>query len=156
MIFVFINKNSTSYSLSLSSGLEVKTSKMIFVYFIIGLLGLIYLWFSKRFKHWEERGFMSPPASIPFGNLKGVGTKISNFEAFDMFYKQYKGKAPAIGLYFFASPIIMPIDLELIKNIFIRDFSSFHDRGFYYNKVVFICFKRKAQNICLIFYEIER
>jgi cytochrome P450 family 6 len=119
----------------LSFDVEVDLSKMIFVYLIIGIIVSVYLWFSKRLRIWEERGFLSPPTSIPFGNLKGIGTKITNFEALDVFYKQFKGKAPAIGLYFFASPTIMAIDLDLIKNILIRDFSSFHDRGFYYNKV---------------------
>lgn len=28
----------------------------------------------------------------------------------------------------------MILDIELIKDIFIREFSSFHDRGFFYNK----------------------
>lgn len=78
---------------------------------------------------------MSPPSVFPFGSLKGVGTKFNTAETFDAIYKQFKGKTPAIGAYFFFQPTIIPTDPELFKNILVKDFASFHDRGFFYNKV---------------------
>lgn len=95
---------------------------------------LIYAWTYNRYKFWIQRGFISVPTSFPFGNLKGMGTKIPTCEGLDSFYKAYKGKAKALGIYFFVSPTLMIMDIELLKNVFIRDFTSFHDRGFYYNK----------------------
>jgi cytochrome P450 family 6 len=71
---------------------------------------------------------------FPYGSLKGLGTKYPSFIGFDKYYDFYKGSTKAVGLYFFMSPKLMILDIELIKNIFIRDFTSFHDRGFYYNK----------------------
>lgn len=55
-------------------------------------------------------------------------------EKMDIIYKKYKGKVPAVGIYAFLSPTILPIDPELLKNIMVREFSSFVNRGFYYNK----------------------
>lgn len=107
---------------------------MFLIYFLIAFVGFCVWWVQKRFKFWEERGFPSLPCTFPFGNLKGVGTEITAFELNDKIYKKFKGKAVAAGMYFFMKPSILPLDLELLKNIFIRDFSTFHDRGFYYNK----------------------
>lgn len=121
-----------SFSVYVKSWIR-KVAKM-FLYIFIALVGGCIWWVQKRFKFWEERGFYSPPSSFPFGSLKGVGSETTTFELNDKIYKMYKGKAVAVGMYFFLKPVILPMDLELLKNIFIRDFSNFHDRGFYYNK----------------------
>lgn len=104
------------------------------LYLLAGLLALAYFWIKKRFAFWSDRGFASPKPTFPFGSLKGVGTKVTSAEAIDVYYKKYKGKVPVVGIYFFLSPTVLPIDPELLKNIMVRDFSSFHNRGFYYNK----------------------
>lgn len=104
------------------------------LYLLLGVLALGYLWVKKRYSFWADRGYLSPPSSFPSGSLKGVATKATLAETMDVIYKEYKGKAPAIGIYTFLEPAIMPVDPELIKNILVRDFSSFTNRGFYYNK----------------------
>jgi cytochrome P450 family 6 len=106
----------------------------VFLYLVLGIVALAFLWIKRRYNFWAERGFLSPQSSFPFGSLKGVGSKLTACETIDVIYKQFKGKAPAVGIYFFVEPTILPLDPELYKNILVRDFSSFHDRGFYYNK----------------------
>lgn len=106
----------------------------IIVYLLVSLIALCYYLVKKRYNYWTDRGFLSPPSIFPFGSMKGIGTSISGAEGIDVIYKKFKGKAPAIGTYFFLNPTLLPIDPELFKNILVRDFSSFHDRGFYYNK----------------------
>lgn len=93
-----------------------------------------YLLANKRNRYWIDRGYLSPPNYFPFGSVKGVGTKCTESEAMNVIYEHYKGKAPAIGTFFFFQPSIVVLDLELYKNILVRDFSSFSDRGMYYNK----------------------
>lgn len=104
------------------------------LYLIIGIVALGYYLVRKRFNYWTDRGFPSTTGSFPFGFLQGVGSKMITVEKMDPAYKQFKGKAKAVGTYFFHDPTLMPIDPELTKNIYVREFSSFHDRGFYYNK----------------------
>lgn len=106
----------------------------VVLYLVIGIIALGYIWVRRRFSYWSDRGFIGPPAQFPFGSLKGVGTKMTGAEAMDEFYKKFKGKAPVVGIYFFFQPTILLLDPELHKNILVRDFASFHDRGFYYNK----------------------
>jgi cytochrome P450 family 6 len=107
---------------------------MITLIFLLTVVTIVYFWINRQFKFWSDLGFKTPPISIPFGSLKGVGTKVATCHRFNEYYQDFKGRAPAIGIYFFFSPVLMILDIELVKNIFIREFSSFHDRGFYYNK----------------------
>ena len=102
---------------------------------IILIIFVGYLWVKKRFRYWSDRGFLQGDPSFPMGTLSGVGTKMTNAEKLNVYYRKFKGKAPFVGLYNFLSPIILAIDPEFVKNILVRDFQSFHDRGMYYNKV---------------------
>lgn len=106
----------------------------VILYLILGVIALAYYLIKKRYSYWTDRGFVSPSSRFPFGHLEGVGISTTIAEKMNVIYKDNKGKAPAVGLYFFLSPAILPIDPELCKNILVRDFSSFHDRGLYYNK----------------------
>lgn len=104
-----------------------------FLYLLVAALCYAFFWVKKRFSYWSDRGFASPKPSFPFGSMKGVGTKVNLAIAMDKIYKRYKGNS-VVGIFSFLSPQIMPLHPELIKDILVRDFSSFHDRGFYYNK----------------------
>lgn len=106
----------------------------IFVYLIAAILALAYWWVKKRYNFWNERGFESTATSFPFGSLKGVATQRTLHETIEIIYNDFKGKTPIVGIYSFMSPTVVPIDPEIIKDILVREFSSFHDRGFYYNK----------------------
>ncbi|XP_070493747.1 probable cytochrome P450 6a13 [Chironomus tepperi] len=98
------------------------------------ILSIIYLWIKRRFTFWKDRGFMQGHPSFPLGTLQGVGTSVTSAENLDYYYRKFKGKAHLVGLYNFLSPSLLIIDPKLIKNILVRDFQSFHDRGFYYDK----------------------
>jgi cytochrome P450 family 6 len=100
---------------------------------VISLAGLAYLWMKRKFSFWSDRGFLSPPTYIPFGSLKDGSSK-NDYEELREIYEKFKGKTPALGIYMFLKPAIVPLDLELCKNILIRDFASFHDRDHYINK----------------------
>jgi hypothetical protein len=107
---------------------------LVFLASIFFVCAYFYYWVEKRYQFWKEQGFESAPTDFFFGSLKGVGSKFSNVERFGDIYQSFKGKSESVGMFFFLSPTLMAIDLELVKNVYIRDFSSFHDRGFYYNK----------------------
>jgi cytochrome P450 family 6 len=106
----------------------------VFLYIITAAIAVAYFWVKQRYAYWRDRGFLQTEISFPFGSLNGVNRIVSLAEKLDVYYNQFKGKAAAVGGYFFLSPMLIAIDPELIKNIFVRDFSSFHDRGFYFNK----------------------
>lgn len=101
---------------------------------VISICSLAYFLIQKRYNFWNERGFVGPPTSFPFGSIKGFGSTVHVGTGMQKYYNEFKGKAKALGIYIFLSPTLLIVDIELVKNIYIRDFSSFHDRGFYYNK----------------------
>lgn len=106
----------------------------VVLFLILSAVSLAFLWVKKRYNYWSDKGFKSPKSVFPFGSLKDVGTKIATFESTAAIYQEFKDKESVVGCYSFLKPTIMPLDPELIKNILVRDFNSFHDRGFYYNK----------------------
>lgn len=100
-------------------------------------IGLIFLWAKKQFRYWEDHGFeYLKPVLFPFGNLKGVGYKVHLSEITLAAYKKYKSKAKVLGLYFYTTPVVYALDLEVIKHVMIKDFNNFHDRGLYMNTKV--------------------
>lgn len=101
---------------------------------LVGVILALYLWSKKNYNYWIDRGFLSAHSVFPFGSMKGVATKLQFAERFEELYKEHKGEAKGVGVFQFLSPAFMVTDLETTKNILVRDFSSFHDRGFYYNK----------------------
>lgn len=106
----------------------------VFIFLILGVVSACYFWVKNRYSYWSDRGFASPKPKFPLGSMTGVGSKVTSAEAMDVIYKKYKGKTPVVGVFMMFQPTILPIDPELFKNILVRDFASFHDRGFYYNK----------------------
>lgn len=105
----------------------------VVLYLILAVFGLSYLWIKRRCSYWTRLGFPSADVNFPFGLLKDVGTKTTFAEAEDVVYKKFKGQAPAVGEFFFLGPSLLAMDPEFCKSILVKDFTSFHDRGFYHN-----------------------
>ncbi|CAD7080276.1 unnamed protein product [Hermetia illucens] len=101
---------------------------------LVALPIVIYLFFKWKFSYWKNRGVPSLPPIIPHGNFKGVSISKHSNDLLSETYFTFKGKSPIAGIYFFFSPIAVPIDLDLIRNILVKDFHSFHDRWFYFNE----------------------
>lgn len=55
-------------------------------------------------------------------------------EGLDDYYKQFKGKGPAVGLFYFVKPLLLPLEPEIIRSILTSDFDCFQNRLLYYNK----------------------
>lgn len=106
----------------------------IFVFSSLVIFAAIYVWLKNRRNYWINRGFPSAELIFPFGCLKGIGSEKSLCVGLDEFYKKFKGKGPAVGLFYFTKPTLLPIDPELIKNILSTNFDCFQDRLLYYNK----------------------
>ncbi|XP_055697201.1 cytochrome P450 6a9-like [Phlebotomus papatasi] len=100
----------------------------------VTLLVAGYLYVKKKFQYWEEKGVPYVKPQFPFGILKGMGSTKHSSQIFSEAYKELKGRNTFGGVYFFTQPVVIPTDLELLKNIFVKDFQYFTDRGFYVNE----------------------
>lgn len=101
---------------------------------VSGFLLFIYLYFEKSFSYWRNKQVLFYPPSFPFGNLKDVGKTVHITERLNEIYKKFQGKDKFCGFYLTTSPRILAIDLDFIKNILIKDFDYFHNRGIYFNE----------------------
>lgn len=104
---------------------------------LIGLLliviTLVYFWIRKKFSFFEENGFLHDKPIFPFGNLKGVGKEIHISTKIKELYDKFHDKAPAFGMYLSVATNVVVTDLEVIKNVLVREFDTFHNRGVYSN-----------------------
>lgn len=124
-------------SLSQDSNLSTYTQNMLsFGVVLVSLITFIvftYFFVKRRYSYWTERNVLHVKPKFPLGNLQGIGTTKHTADITRDFYLEHVGKAPFLGVYFFLDPVVIPLDPVLIKNIMVRDFNYFHDRGFYYN-----------------------
>lgn len=91
----------------------------------------------KQYRYWKDRGFAQlDPVQFPFGNIRGIGAERHVIDLTLEIYEKFKKTDAAAGIYFFLTPTLFALDLDLIKNILIKDFSYFTDRAVYYNKKV--------------------
>ncbi|XP_076763525.1 putative cytochrome P450 6a14 [Xylocopa sonorina] len=89
-----------------------------------------YYYLTSTFDFWKVRGVPGPRPMPVFGNMKNVvllKTSTSHFVR-DIYY-EYKDE-PMVGIFIWRTPVIILHDPELIKDVLIRDFSKFADRGF--------------------------
>lgn len=94
---------------------------------------LIYIWIRKKFSFFDEHGFAYEKPEFPYGNLKDVGKSTHHIYKIIELYEKFKSKASAFGIFFFVNPAIVITDLDVAKDILIRNFDKFHNRGIYYN-----------------------
>ncbi|KOC58664.1 Cytochrome P450 6B1, partial [Habropoda laboriosa] len=85
---------------------------------------------------WKVRGVPGPKPVPVFGNIKDamlLRTALSNILR-DL-YQEYKDE-PMIGIFTRRTPALIIRDPELIKDVLIRDFSKFSDRGIPFDEKV--------------------
>lgn len=101
---------------------------------ILATLAMVIIFFKRRYSHWKDRGIDYIEPIIPYGNSKGSFFKKSLGEWMVEFYSAMKARnVKHAGCYFMISPIYVPIDLDLIKQILQTDFVHFTDHRSFYN-----------------------
>lgn len=124
-------------SRSLSQFAFVFAAKMLFQLFLCILLPLLttfYVWGKKKLNVLQEKGVPCLEPSFPLGNMSGIGTKVHFNERCQEIYEAFKKTDKIAGFYSMFEPTLLLTDLDLIKDVLIKDFNSFTDRGVYYHK----------------------
>ncbi|XP_050324929.1 cytochrome P450 6a2-like [Bactrocera neohumeralis] len=101
---------------------------------VVALLSAMTYLFWRRMNYWQERGIPHDKPSYLYGSFRGL-TKLYGFsDILRSMYQRYKHTGPFCGYYFFQRPAVMVLDTELVRNILIKDFSNFSDRGLFHNE----------------------
>lgn len=97
---------------------------------VSALLVLAYFYVQHLYSYWQRRGVPFLKPSFPCGNFgRNFTHKLSISARLDEIY--YSTSEPFIGVYAFFRPTLVARDPEFIRNIFIKDFQHFMDRGVY-------------------------
>lgn len=109
------------------------------IYFelICGLAAVVlavYYYFTSTFEFWKIRGVPGPKPTPVFGNIKDTMLlRTSMADYLRNLYNEYKDE-PMVGIFTRRTPILILNDMDMIKDVLIRDFSKFANRGFPVNE----------------------
>lgn len=87
-----------------------------------------------KYKYFKDIGIQYAEPEFPMGNLRDIRTKYHGSEIIHKLYKKFANKDIVAGMFLFIRPVFLILDPELIKNILVRDFNYFPNRGMYYNE----------------------
>lgn len=111
-----------------SDNLTVLSAEVILV--LLLLLWLAYKYFTSNYTYWKDRSVPYIEPHFPFGTEKDiVFSNVSFGEHYQSFYNKFKNEK-MVGGYMLNSPYLLLRDPGLIKQVTIKDFNHFVDRGF--------------------------
>lgn len=88
----------------------------------------LYYYFTSTFDFWKDRGVNGPQPIPVFGNIKDVTMGKCPLGTYTMkLYQEYKNE-PMVGIFVRRTPYLVLIDLDRIKDVLIKDFSTFSNR----------------------------
>ena len=106
------------------------------VVLVVCILAAVYVYFKVSFSYWKKRNVPYAKPTIPFGNFGDVlFFRTSVGIAFQNIYKELDGKKYG-GTYALTKPGFIFRDPDIIKNVLVKDFTSFHDRGFFMDEEI--------------------
>ncbi|XP_034178697.2 cytochrome P450 6a2-like isoform X2 [Osmia lignaria lignaria] len=89
----------------------------------------LYYYFTLTFDFWKDRGVNGPQPVPVFGNIKDIIMGKCALGTYTMkLYNEYKNE-PMVGIFVRRSPHLVLIDLDRIKDVLIKDFSTFSNRA---------------------------
>ncbi|XP_053969914.1 probable cytochrome P450 6d5 isoform X1 [Anastrepha ludens] len=100
----------------------------MFLLLLIAAFTLIVFYIKWNYTYWQRKGFPYHEPKIPFGVLDGVRKReVSLGTAVYDVYRTTKGKV--LGIYLMTRPALLVRDAQLARDILVKDFENFHDRG---------------------------
>lgn len=105
----------------------------------IAVIGSVFLYVNQKVRQnyafWLDRGIPHDTPKFFMGNLIGLGKTRSLTEIVREYYMKYQNCGlPYVGFFVFFRPTAFIIDLDLVKNILVKDFQYFCERDLYYNE----------------------
>lgn len=100
---------------------------------LVALLGaVLYLGNKYLYSYWSKHGFTQYNPSILVGDIMKIISQKEGIGEFCMnLYTATKNEHKVLGIYLLTRPALLINDPILIRDIMIKDFQYFHDRGLY-------------------------
>lgn len=101
---------------------------------LVGFIGYSYINFKLRTsKYWARRSIPYEEPYFLLGNTKEATVKKPFATVVGDVYFKNKGKK-FVGMWAYVRPILLAIDVDFVKDILVKDFTHFHDRGMVINE----------------------
>ncbi|XP_061720500.1 cytochrome P450 6B5-like [Cydia pomonella] len=107
---------------------------IILILIFIIIVSFLYNHFTKYNNYWKEKNVVGPNPTFFFGNIKDA---ILRRKPIGVVFKNIYDKYPeekVVGIFVMRSPELLIRDLDVVKNILIKDFDIFVDRGVEFKK----------------------
>lgn len=94
-----------------------------------------YLYMIYIYSHWKRRGVPFLRPSFPFGNFGPLckGTRTIGQNLHDLYNASSE---PVVGIFLLFRPVLLIRDPKVIRDVLIKDFPSFRNRGFHFDSRV--------------------
>lgn len=103
---------------------------------IASVILALYYYYTSTYTFWKSRGVSGPRPTFFFGNVKDATLlKESMTDLLTKLYKEYKSER-LIGIFSRKTPVLILRDPDLIKDVLIKDFSKFTERGLNFSEKV--------------------
>ena len=100
------------------------------------VLAVVYAYFKVLFTHWKKKNIPYVAPNFPFGNIAdALFFRKSIGHAHEDSYKKLEGEKYG-GIYAFTKPMFVFRDPDIVKNVLVKDFLSFHDRGLFMDEEI--------------------
>ncbi|XP_037815476.1 probable cytochrome P450 6a21 [Lucilia sericata] len=109
------------------------STTLILLTTITVLVSLLFYHVKRKLNYWQDQKIPHQKPSLIVGNFQGLRKSHSMAEIFTQHYEQFKGTGPFSGFYFIHRAAVVVLDKQLMKNILIKDFNNFTNRGLYNN-----------------------
>ena len=100
---------------------------VVVLLFVI-LIVLLYLWLSWKWSYWPKKGVYQMKTTFPIGTFPGIFSKKIHLNYQISEEVKELENLPFYGHYILQTPILMVKDVDLVKNILVKDFDYFIDR----------------------------
>lgn len=103
---------------------------------LLGVAATIYWFIRQKLQYWKNRNVPHIEPEFPYGNARGISKKYSSNEFVQRMYLKLKSMnvGPVAGVYIYVHRQAYLMDLDLIKQVLVRDFNIFTNRGIYHNE----------------------
>lgn len=115
-------------------GAIIAVTMFVFLLLCAVTFSVLYYYITRTFDHWRSRNVKGPKPIPFFGNFKEVALRR---QFIGLFYNEMYKKFPEeklVGLYRMTSPTLLIRDLDIAKQVLIKDFEAFPDRATYFSK----------------------
>lgn len=105
-------------------------------YIVVSSVAIYYLYSKWTFTYWKRRGVSYIEPEFLWGSVKKMFKgELAIADQFQQIYQELKSRGLCGGgIYISNRPVFIPVDMDVIKSIFQKDFKHFVNHGLYCNE----------------------